>query len=426
VKVWQGEQFLSEVPEKRLQDLAPFEDTARRIIEDVRERRDQAVLEYTARFDGKASVPRSIRVAPEEVKEAYSRVNANFLEALSVAKGNVAKYHREQVRTSWMTLRDDGTVMGQVVSPIERVGLYVPGGTAAYPSTVLMGVLPAKIAGVPRVTVCTPPLPGGKVNPHVLVAADLCGADLVCKAGGVQAVAAMAFGTESIPAVDKIVGPGNGYVTAAKKLLYGIVDIDMLAGPSEVMIVAGQGADPVLVAADLLSQAEHDALSAAIVVTWIPSLVQRIQAEIARQLETLPRRGIATESLEKQGAIVVVRDLDEAIHVVNHYAPEHLELMVEVPFTVLPRVRNAGAVFLGPYSPVAVGDYGAGPNHVLPTSGTARSSSALSVQSFTRATSFLAASPEFLKSISPFARKLASVEGLEGHSRALEMRGDRK
>ncbi len=402
--------------------FAKIEQKVGPIIEDVRRRGDQAVLDYTAKFDGADSVPDSIEVASVDIDRAYSIVDEGIVRALRKAADNIRRFHERQVQQTSVCILDDGTMMGQIIRPIERVGLYVPGGAAAYPSSVLMGAIPARVAGVSSVIACTPPGPGGAANPYVLVAADIAGVDRVFKVGGCQAIAAMAFGTETICAVDKIAGPGNAYVTAAKRLVFGYVDIDMLAGPSELMVLADKYADPSFAAADLLSQAEHGPDSEAILVTTSRGLAVSVAREINCQIESLSRRNTIAHSLSEHGLIVIADDLDQAIDVVNSYAPEHLEVLVDNPHAILGRLRNAGSILLGPLTPVAATDYAAGPNHVLPTGGTARSQSPLSVRDFVKIQNVTSLTRASLDDMLDAAETVARVEGLDAHAAALVAR----
>jgi histidinol dehydrogenase len=413
--------FLATV--KARQGVMPVEveQSARAILDDVLARGDRAVFELTERFDGVRLDERSIRVTPDEIRTATAALGAASLDALRTAASRIRAFHVRQLRASWF-FEDDGTVLGQLTRPLERVGVYVPGGTAAYPSTVLMNVIPAAVAGVREIVMCTPPRRDGTVAPAVLAAAELAGAHAILKVGGVQAVGAMAFGTASVPKVDKIVGPGNAYVAAAKRLVYGRVGIDMIAGPTEVLVIADEQAKAAWAAADLLAQAEHDPLSSALLLTPSGKLAQEVSDEVVRQVATLPRRAIAQASLDAFGAAVVVSDLDEAVDLANQFAPEHLELLVEDPWRLLSRIRCAGAVFMGGWSPEVVGDYLAGPNHVLPTGGTARFASPLSVDEFQRRTSLIAFSREHLESLESAVTELARLEGLEAHARAAEIR----
>lgn len=390
------------------------------ILAEVRKKGDEAVRAYTERFD-KVRLEQ-FRVSESELREAEELVCAEVKAALEEAAENIRDYHQRQVRQSWFAMRDSGTLLGQIVRPLQRVGLYVPGGTAAYPSSVLMNAVPAKIAGVPEVVITTPPGADGKVNPAILVAARIAGVNEIYKVGGAQAIAALTYGTEQIKPADKIVGPGNIYVALAKREVFGLVSIDMVAGPSEIVVLADDTANPRYVAADLLSQAEHDPMSAAVLVTPSPSLAEATARELERQLEDLPRRSIAEAALRDFGAILLVQDLDEGFAVVNQLAPEHLELMVENPFDQLGRVENAGAIFLGPYSSEPVGDYFAGTNHVIPTNGTARFSSPLSVDDFIKKSSVVSYSRQDLQANGRKIVALAWQEGLHAHGRAIQER----
>jgi histidinol dehydrogenase len=395
---------------------------AQRIIETVRQEGDAALRSYALELDH-VNVD-ELRVSDEEIQAAYTQVDAAFLTALRQAAVNIRAFHEKQKRTSWMDLQPDGSLLGQIIRPLKRVGLYVPGGKAAYPSSVLMNAIPAIVAGVPEIVMVTPPATAGEagINPHILVAAAEAGVKEIYRVGGAQAVAALAYGTESIQPVDKIVGPGNIFVALAKRYVFGVVDIDSIAGPSEIAVIADDSADPVYVAADLLSQAEHDEMASAILITSSSDLAARVKEEVERQLALLPRKEIAAQSIRDYGAILLVDNLDEAIEVVNQLAPEHLELMIVEPFTYLPRIENAGAIFLGPYSSEPVGDYLAGPNHVLPTNGTARFSSPLNVDDFIKKSSVIHYSKEAILANGEYIMTLARHEGLEGHARAIEVR----
>jgi len=397
------------------------EQSARAILDSIRTRGDAALFEQTERFDGVRLDASSVRVTSEEVRTASSALAPASVEALKIAASRIRAFHLRQLRASWF-LEEDGAILGQLCRPLERVGIYVPGGRAAYPSTVLMNAIPAVIAGVTEIVMCTPARRDGTVAPAVLAAADLAGVHAIFKVGGVQAVGAMAYGTASIPRVDKIVGPGNLYVAAAKRLVFGQVGIDMIAGPTEVLIIADEQARAAWAAADLLSQAEHDPLSSALLLTPSRKFAEEVWDEVTRQVALLPRRAIAEASLDRYGAAIVVKDLDEAIDLCNQLAPEHLELLVEDPWQLLPRIKHAGAIFMGGWSPEVVGDYLAGPNHVLPTGGTARFASPLSVDDFQRRTSLIAFSQEMLETLEPAMAELARLEGLEAHARAATIR----
>lgn len=397
-------------------------ETVRRIIEEVRQDGDAALRRMAKEFD-RVEVA-ELRVSDEEIQAAYAQVDAEFLAALRQAAANIRAFHEKQKRTSWMDLQPDGSLLGQIIRPLKRVGLYVPGGKAAYPSSVLMNAIPAIVAGVPEIAMVTPPATAGEegINPHILVAAAEAGVREIYRAGGAQAVAALAYGTESIQPVDKIVGPGNIYVALAKRFVFGVVDIDMIAGPTDIVVLADEHADPEYVAADLLAQAEHDEMSPAILVTTSQELAESVRLELWRQLDVLPKKAIAAVSTATRGAILLVDSLDEGVDVVNRLAPEHCELLVQEPFNLLPRIENAGAIFLGAYSTEPVGDYFAGPNHVLPTNGTARFSSPLNVDDFLKKSSVIHYSKEALIANGEMIMTLARNEGLEGHARAVEVR----
>lgn len=399
-----------------------LEDDVRKIIEDIRKKGDQALLAYTEKFDGVSLAPDQIRVSQEDIKAAYQKVSPDLLKAIRLACQRINSFHARQKFQSWFERGEHGEIMGQIYQPLRRVGIYVPGGTAAYPSSVLMNAIPALAAGVSEIAMVTPPGKEGRLNPLVLVAAAEAGVQEIYRAGGVQAIAALACGTATIPKVDKIVGPGNIYVTVAKKLVFGLVDIDMLAGPSEVMIVADDSAEPELVAADLLSQAEHDIRAAVVLLTPSEHLAAAVGKSLQEQLQELPRREIAGKALESFGCLVVTRDLEEACELVNELAPEHLEFFVKEPFSLLNKVVNAGAVFLGKYAPEPYGDYLAGPSHVLPTGGTARFSSPLGVDDFVKRTSIIYGTQEALKIWGPEVVKLAEAEGLTAHGKAVALR----
>ncbi len=392
------------------------------IVRDVRTRGDAALFEYTERFDGAKLDAASVQVTPEEIRAAYCAANKSWIDAMREAAARITAFHEKQKQRTWIDF-DGGIALGQMVRPLERVGVYVPGGTAAYPSSVLMNVLPARVAGVREIVMVTPPGADGRVSyPLTLVAADIAGVDRIYKVGGAQAVAALAFGTQSLPRVDKIVGPGNIYVANAKREVYGHCGIDMVAGPSEVLVIADGSANPVYVAADMLSQAEHDPLAAAIVVTDSQELAQRVAAEIDRQAALLPRREIVDRSLSRYGTIVACENLEQAAQVANLVAPEHLELSVAQPFELLGRIQNAGAIFLGHYAPEPLGDYFAGPNHVLPTSGTARFFSPLNVEDFTKKSSLIYYDRASLEAVSDDVIRLARAEGLDAHANAVAVR----
>jgi histidinol dehydrogenase len=390
------------------------------ILSQVKATGDEAVKENTKKFDGADLT--ELRVSTEEIERAYRHLTDELITTIRQAAKNIQTFHERQRRQSWFTTAEDGTMLGQKVTPLDSVGVYVPGGKAAYPSSVLMNVIPAIAAGVQRIAMVTPPDSNGNIPSGVLVAANEVGVTEIFKVGGAQAVAALAYGTETIAPVDKIVGPGNIFVALAKREVFGIVDIDMIAGPSEIVVLADEHANPAYVAADLLSQAEHDERASAVLVTTSATLAERVQEEVKQQLVELPRAEIAATSIEDYGMIYVVDHLSEAVEAVNELAPEHLEIMVDEPMTLLGKIRHAGAIFLGPYSSEPVGDYFAGPNHVLPTNGTARFSSPLSVDDFIKKSSVISYSKEALRKNGNSIAALAKLEGLDAHARAVELR----
>lgn len=390
------------------------------IIKNVRERGDAALREYAEKFDG--ATLESLEVTQKEIESAYTAMDQAYLDTLHLAKENIERFHRHQLHENFMLTGAKGTVMGQRYTPIEKAGLYVPGGTASYPSTVLMDAIPAKIAGVKELVMVTPPAKDGSIPASILAAAKVAGVDRIFKTGGAQAVAALAYGTESVPAVDKIVGPGNIFVATAKRKVFGKVAIDMIAGPSEILVLADGGCDAQCVAADLLSQAEHDRLATAVLVTTSSQLAAEVAAELERQIPLLPRADIARESIDTNGKIIIADTLDDAVAVSNRIAPEHLEVCTEDPFALLDSIQNAGSVFLGRNVPEALGDYLAGPNHTLPTSGTARFSSPLSVDDFMKKSSYLYYSKEALSDVYQSVALFARKEGLEAHARSVESR----
>lgn len=399
-------------------------EAVRNIVADVKKEGDAALLRYTEKFDGMKLETSALRVMQEELSAAYQQVEPSFVTAIQAAAESIRAFHTRQKRNSWMDLQPDGSLLGQVIRPLQRVGVYVPGGKAAYPSSVLMNVIPAQVAGVPEIVMVTPPATGGKagIDPYILVAAAEAGVHEIYRVGGAQAVAALAYGTKTIAPVDKICGPGNIFVALAKREVYGVVDIDSFAGPSEIAVLADDSADPAYVAADLLSQAEHDQMSSAILVTPSEAFAKACQAEVLRQLAELPRRDIAGASIEQHGAIILVESIEEGIEVINRMAPEHFELIVDNPMEYLGSIRNAGAIFLGPYSSEPVGDYFAGPNHIIPTNGTARFSSPVDVDDFIKKSSVIYYSKEALLANGEIIMELARREGLEGHARAIEVR----
>jgi len=395
------------------------------VVDRVRAEGDPAVLAFTEKFDRVTLTLNKMKVTPDEIRGAYANVDPKTVDALKLAAQNIRSFHEKQKLTSWVSQEAHGVILGQLARPLRSVGIYVPGGKAVYPSSVLMNAIPAKVAGVEQIVMCSP-VPGGVLNPSILVAADIAGVTEIYKIGGAQAIAAMAYGTATIPRVDKIVGPGNIYVATAKRSVFGQVDIDMIAGPSEVLVIADDTADPSFVAADLLSQAEHDELASAILVTPSRQLAEKVVAAVDRQMANLIRREIARKSIDRFGAIVIVKDLDEAADVSNAIAPEHLELSVEQPFELLARIRNAGAIFLGHYTPESVGDYVAGPNHVLPTGGTARFFSPLSTDDFMKKSSLIFYTKEGLDKVGDAVTRIADVEGLEAHGNTIRVRMTKK
>lgn len=390
------------------------------ILNNVKQNGDDAVREYTLKFDG--HMPPKFEISREEIDSSPDKCDRDFILALYKAADNIRDFHARQKQQSWLEPKQNGVILGQRIRGLKRVGVYVPGGTAAYPSSVLMNVIPAKIAGVKDIVMVTPPQKDGTANPDILAAAKIAGVDRVFLMGGAQAVAALAYGTQSVPKVDKIVGPGNIFVATAKKLLYGTVDIDMIAGPSEILIVADKSANPKFLAADLMSQAEHDKMASAILLTTSEETANETAKELSRQMQTLERRDIIEQSLNDFGAIIVCKDISEAVDFANELAPEHLELAVENPMEYIGRVDNAGSVFLGHYSPEPLGDYFAGPNHVLPTSGTARFFSPLSVDSFIKKSSFIYYTEPALSEAKDDIIKLAETEGLTAHANSIKVR----
>lgn len=388
------------------------------IVEDVKERGDEAVREYSLKFDGWAG---EMPVSESEWAEGAAKCDAFLLQVMKEAAQNIADFHRRQIPQGFEVEREKGVILGQKVTPLERVGIYVPGGTAAYPSTVLMNAVPASVAGVKEIIMVTP-AKEGRIKPEILAAAKIAGVTKIFKVGGAQAIAALAYGTQTIPAVDKITGPGNIYVATAKKLVYGQVDIDMIAGPSEILVIADESADAERAAADMLSQAEHDVLASAVMVTTSARLAELVAAEIERQLTDLPRREIAQRSIEDNGRVIVAESLDDAVEIANALAPEHLEVYTSDPFALLPRLVNAGSIFLGGYTPEPVGDYFAGPNHTLPTSGTARFSSPLSGADFVKRSSYIHYTKEALKEAGEKIAAFAESEGLQAHANAVRIR----
>jgi len=394
------------------------------VIANVTANGDKALFEYCERFD-KVTLT-SLEVTAEEIEEAYAKVDAELLETMKKAAENIRAFHEKQVRNGFAITENDGIVLGQKITPIEKAGLYVPGGTASYPSTVLMNAIPAKIAGVSEIVITTPPQKDGKIAAPILAAAKIAGVDRIFKVGGAQAIAALAYGTETVPKVDKIVGPGNVFVAAAKRRVYGIVNIDMIAGPSEILVIADGKCDPAVVAADLLSQAEHDKNASSVLITNSRTLAVKVMNELERQIPLLPRNEICRSSIDNNGKIIIVNDLKEAVAISNMIAPEHLEVCVEEPFALLSEIKNAGSIFLGRNCPEALGDYFAGPNHTLPTNGTARFSSPLSVDDFIKKSSFIYYTKEALSKVSDGIQKFAESEGLSAHARSVAQRFEKK
>lgn len=403
-----------------------YEERVSAILKNVKENGDKALFDYTEQFDHVHLTKETIRVTESEIKEAYEKTDAKLVEVIRKALNNIKSYHEKQKQYSWFDSKPDGTILGQKVTPLKRVGVYVPGGKAVYPSSVLMNVIPAKIAGVEEIVMVTPPGKDGTVSPHTLVAAKEAGVDVIYKVGGAQAVAALAYGTESIPKTDKIVGPGNIYVALAKKAVYGYVSIDSVAGPSEILVIADETANPRYVAADLLSQAEHDELASAILVTTSRELAQKVSDEVDGFLKELSRAEIIRKSLDNYGYILVAETLEEAIETANEIASEHLEILTKNPFDVMTKIRNAGAIFLGEYASEPLGDYFAGPNHILPTNGTAKFFSPLSVDDFIKKSSIIAYSKDALEKIHENIEYFAQAEQLTAHANSIKVRFENK
>ncbi len=406
----------------RIDDIpTDITDTVRKIIDDVRSAGDKALVEYTEKFDDLKISPEEIEITPEEITESSKRLPAEDRVILKTAAKRIEAFHKRQISEGFRFKDEYGNILGQILRPLNRVGIYVPGGRTSYPSTLLMNAIPAKVAGVEEI-IATHPTPRGELSPAVMAAASISGVKRIFRVGGAQAIAALAFGTKTIPAVDKVVGPGNIYVATAKRLLYGKIDIDMIAGPSEILIISDGTTDPRFTAADLLSQAEHDPLSAAILITTDPKYAEAVKGEIEKQLLEIDRKDTAEESIRNYGAIIISKDLRDAVSIANDIAPEHLELQVKDPHKTLKDVKNAGAVFLGKNSTETIGDYVAGPNHVLPTGGTARFSSPLGVYDFVKRMNLIEMTDEGLKSIGPLARDFATIEKLSAHANAVEIR----
>ena len=401
-------------------------DAVEKIIENIRENGDGALFDYVKTFDGFEISKDNLKVSPEEFEEGLKNVDANYLRILHRAKAQIEAFHTHQLSPSWGIYKEDGVIMGQLVRPLENVALYVPGGTAAYPSTVLMNAVPALLAGVKNVVILTPVRADGKVNPIILAAAKVCGIETIYKIGGAQGIAALAYGTQTLPKVDKIVGPGNIYVATAKKCVYGQVDIDMIAGPSEVLVIADENANPKYIAADLMAQAEHDLLASAILITTSNQLVDEVNVELARQVQTLARKSIIESAIENYGGALVVSNLKDAFELSNQIAPEHLEVLTENPLEKLPLIKNAGSIFLGEYTPEPLGDYMSGTNHVLPTSGTAKFYSALGVYDFVKHSAYSYYPRDVLETFKDDVITFANSEGLSGHANSIAVRFDEK
>ena len=414
--------IISELLKRDPNQYTQYADTVQKIVEDVHQNGDAAVLAYTEKFDHAALTADQLRVTEEEIAEAAAQVDPKLIEIMKHALANIRAYHEKQKRNSWFDAKPDGTILGQKVTPLASAGIYVPGGKAAYPSTVLMNIVPAQVAGVSRIVMVTPCNREGKVNPVTLTAAMLAGATEVYKVGGAQAIAALAFGTETIPKVDKIAGPGNIYVALAKKAVYGFVSIDSIAGPSEILVLADEGANPRYVAADLLSQAEHDELACAILVTTSEQLAKQVSEQVDEFTRILSRQDIIQKSLDNYGYILVTDTMEEAIETANAIAPEHMEVLTKDPFAILPKIQNAGAIFLGNYSSEPLGDYFAGPNHVLPTNGTARFFSPLSVDDYIKKSSIIYYSKEALEAVYPEIVAFAEAEQLTAHANSIRVR----
>ncbi len=413
---------LNDLLKRSPNNYSEYEETVNEILSNVKENGDQALFEYTLKFDKFQLTPENIRVTREEIREAYAQMDSELVEVIKRSAANIHAFHEKQLRNSWFDAKEDGTILGMKITPIGRVGVYVPGGKAAYPSSVLMNVIPAKVAGVTDIIMTTPPGADGKVNPGTLVAADIAGVGTIYKAGGAQAIAAMAYGTQSIPKVDKITGPGNIFVALAKKAVYGYVSIDSIAGPSEILVLADETANPRYVAADLLSQAEHDELASAILITTSRELAEQVSAEVDGFVARLSRREIMEKSLENYGYILLAEDMEAAIQAANDIASEHLEILTNNPFDTMTRIKNAGAIFLGEYSSEPLGDYYAGPNHILPTNGTTKFFSPVNVDDFLKKTSIISYSREALQAVHEDIERFAESEGLTAHANSIRVR----
>ncbi|MBE5865109.1 MAG: histidinol dehydrogenase [Lachnospiraceae bacterium] len=414
--------LLNDLLKRSPNNYGQFESTVNEIIENVKTNGDAAVFEYTAKFDKFELNTDNIKVTRAEIEEAYSKMDADLVEVIKQSAENIRTFHMKQLRNSWFDAKEDGTILGMKITPIGKAGVYVPGGKAAYPSSVLMNVIPAKVAGVGEIIMTTPPGADGKVNPGTLVAADIAGVDTIYKVGGAQAIAAMAFGTQSIPKVDKITGPGNIFVALAKKAVYGYVSIDSIAGPSEILVLADETANPRYVAADLLSQAEHDELASAILITTSKELAEAVSKEVDSFTAVLSRKEIIQKSLDNYGYILVAENMQDAIDAVNEIASEHLEILTKNPFDIMTRIKNAGAIFLGEYASEPLGDYFAGPNHILPTNGTAKFFSPVNVDDFIKKTSIISYSREALEKVHKNIELFAESEGLTAHANSIKVR----
>lgn len=422
IRIYEKEINLKNILNREIQSYTDVEPIVSRIIDNIIKEKDKAVLAYSRKFD--CPILESLEVTRDEIEEAKSRIDKNFLETLRQAKENIEFFHKNQLKDGFRLEKKDGIVLGQKYTPIEKVGIYVPGGTASYPSTVLMNAIPAKIAGVSQIIMTTPSDKSGRIKDEILVAAELCGVDRIFKCGGAQAVAALAYGTETIPSVDKIVGPGNIFVAVAKKMVFGKVSIDMIAGPSEILVIADETANPSYVAADLLSQAEHDKLASPVLITNSSRLAMAVSDEIEKRIPDLLRSDIARASIDNCGKIIVAESIDRAIEISNEIAPEHLEICVDDPFIYLDKIKNAGSIFLGKNSPEPIGDYFAGPNHTLPTGGSARFSSPLSVDDFRKKSSYLYYTKEALFNVKDRVADFAMREGLQAHAQSILTRFD--
>ncbi len=418
--------ILDDLLKRSPNNYGQYESTVNEIIRRVKEERDKAVFEYTLNFDKFALTSQNIKVTREEIEEAYSKLDAELIEVIKQSAENIRSFHTKQLRNSWFDSKEDGTILGMKITPIAKAGVYVPGGKAAYPSSVLMNVVPAKVAGVGEIIMTTPPGADGKVNPGTLVAADIAGVDTIYKVGGAQAIAAMAFGTESIPKVDKITGPGNIFVALAKKAVYGYVSIDSIAGPSEILVLADEAANPHYVAADLLSQAEHDELASAILITTSKELAKKVSEEVDGFVKVLERAEIIKKSLDNYGYILLADTMSDAIDAANAIASEHLEILTKNPFDIMTRIRNAGAIFLGEYASEPLGDYFAGPNHILPTNGTAKFFSPVNVDDFIKKTSIISYSREALEKVHNNIELFAKSEGLTAHANSIKVRFEKE